>query len=47
MNVGGGRIVVPELLGFEWIVPVEHPEATIYPALLKLDYGEKFTLSLA
>ncbi len=45
MNVGGGRIVVPELLDFEWIVPVELTEATVYPALLELDYGEKFTLS--
>lgn len=43
----GGRIVVPELLDFEWIVPVEHTVTTVYPALIELDYGEKFTLTMA
>ncbi len=43
----GGRIVVPDLKGLEWVIPVADEQDAAMPVLFDLDQGEKQTLLLA
>ena len=43
----GGRIVVPDLRGMEWVVPVADEQDAALPVLFDLDKGEKQTILLA
>ena len=43
----GGRIIVPALEVFDWVVPVEDEVTSGLPALFELDRGEKQTILLA
>jgi len=43
----GGRIIVPDLRGLEWIVPVADEQDFAMPVLFDLDQGEKQTILLA
>ena len=43
----GGRIIVPDLKGLEWVVPVADELDVAMPVLFDLDQGEKQTILLA
>ena len=43
----GGRIIVPDLLTLDWVIPVADQETSVLPVLFELDRGEKQTLILA
>jgi predicted nucleic acid-binding protein len=43
----GGRILVPDLRGLDWVVPVSDDTTSNLTPLLELDRGEKQTILLA
>jgi len=43
----GGRILVPDLRGLDWVVPVSDDTTSNLTLLLELDRGEKQTILLA
>lgn len=43
----GGRIIVPDLMQLDWIVPVADDDDVALTALFELDRGEKQTIFLA